>query len=620
MACSETLQLHVVECEGARSVALSPNGKYICLARVGPNGAAVVQTNSTFVCEMDGTQGFGVECVSWANDSLRVAAGGKSPTSPNALQPTGGFVVVCDSQTGARIFATQREAQVLCVAFSTNDAAQRLAASRIDGIVEVLDAYTGDPLHKVRLRGYADRWSHRSPFSGIAPDLPLPPRSGAPPTPCSYAAWLSNGEHIVVAHASAATVVDLNLVPGPPFFNTHPGGNQSGAQGTALDDDTPDDTHTFLAEARLPCGSLVTAVATSPRAEDPQLMALCGGPSVVIANAINGAIITQRRLDDFGGGGNNWQLALSVAFCPPRAVTTPKADGGTPPASSSATEPALAQQQSQAAAQAQQQPAQATEVAKAVAGQLRLVVGGELAVGSAASGAVAVFDAISGSLLSVHQARSAVLSVSVAADGSSMALGERRATELQQQQHAAAQLQQQVAQQPQPPHPTAPGLAKSTPPELQVQQQQRLQQQQQALATQRPAAASGGVIQPQPGQHQQPHGQPVQQQPLFGGTPSPSPQQLSQQGVVQSPAAAETGAPSPSPAMFKFGAGASGTRIEPPPVPKPPEERTSRSVASSLGQLASFVGAWVLLDIAMDQHRSKLKAAIVESEIDPSAA
>lgn len=586
MACSETLQLHVVECEGARSVALSPNGKYICLARVGPNGAAVVQTNSTFVCEMDGTQGFGVECVSWANDGLRVAAGGKSPSSPNALQATGGFIAVCDSQTGARIFATQREAQLLCVAFSTNDAGQRLAIARIDGIVEVLDAYTGDPFHKARLRGYADRWSHRSPFAGIAPDLPLPPRSGAPPTPCSYVAWLSNGEHIAVAHASAATIVDLNLVPGPPFFNNHPGGNQSGAQGTALDDDAPDDTQTFLAEARLPCGSLVTAVATSPREEDPQLMALCGGPSVVIANADTGAIITQRRLDDFGGAGNNWQVALSVAFCPPRAVTTPKAEGGTPTASSSASDSALAQQRSQAAAQPQQQPGQAAEVTKAVAGQLRLVVGGELAVGSAASGAVAVFDAISGSLLSVHQARSAVLSVSVAADGRSMALGERRATEIQQQQHAATQLQQQAAQQTQPPHPAGTGQAKTTPPELQAQQQQRLQHQQQALATQRPAAASGGVLQPETGQLQQPHGQPVQQQPLFGGAPSPSPQQFSQQGAVQSMAAADTGAPSPVPAMFKFGAGASGSRIEPPPVPKPPEERASPAVASSPSDFA----------------------------------
>ena len=44
----DTLQLHVVECEGAVSVALSPEGTYICLARAGANGAAVVRTDSKF--------------------------------------------------------------------------------------------------------------------------------------------------------------------------------------------------------------------------------------------------------------------------------------------------------------------------------------------------------------------------------------------------------------------------------------------------------------------------------------------------------------------------------------------------------------------------------------------
>ena len=49
--------LQSVECEGALQAALSPDGSLICLARVGANGAAVVQTNSAFVCEVDWTQG-----------------------------------------------------------------------------------------------------------------------------------------------------------------------------------------------------------------------------------------------------------------------------------------------------------------------------------------------------------------------------------------------------------------------------------------------------------------------------------------------------------------------------------------------------------------------------------
>ena len=90
--------LHTVECEGALSVALSPDGKLICLARVGANGAAVVQTNSAFVCEVDGTQGCAVECVSWAGDGYRVAAAGAA-SGPSGGRGQAGFVCACDADS-----------------------------------------------------------------------------------------------------------------------------------------------------------------------------------------------------------------------------------------------------------------------------------------------------------------------------------------------------------------------------------------------------------------------------------------------------------------------------------------------------------------------------------------
>ncbi|KAJ8599839.1 hypothetical protein CTAYLR_005612 [Chrysophaeum taylorii] len=602
-----------VECEGARSVALSPDGKYICLARVGANGAAVVQTNSTFVCEIDGTQGFGVESVSWATDGFRVAACGSAPSSPNALQPTGGFLTVCDAQSGGRIFATHREARVLCVAFSTSDAGQRLAASRVDGIVEVLDAYTGDPLQKARLRGYKDRWSHRSPFAGLSPDIPLPPRTGAPPTPCPHVAWSATGDRLGVAHATISSIIDLNLVPGPPFFNHSPTPlPPPPPQTSSLEDDAPDDTQAILCEAHLSCGSLVTSVALSPRKDDPQLFAFCGGARVVLASAETGRVIAERRLDEFGGGGSsNWKTALSIAFCPPRP---PPPDA--PPDAAKTPE----------------------TVAKTAAARLRLVVGGELALGSAASGAVAVFDAVNGVLLSVHQARSAVLCVSVAADGRSMALGERRATDLQQQQHAAqmaAQHQQHQAAaaaaaaaaghppippQQQPPLPTPPQMqpplslqqqTQPPPPDFHLQQQQQHAAQQAAAAQRQPRPLAASPQQPpqQQTQLQQPSVQqpaPAPQQPFAPPAgqqqqPPPPPQSTTQQPMPVS-SAPQAAAPS-TPALFTFGAGPNAGRIEPPPVPPAPEDR-----------------AWILLDTAMDQHRSKLKAAIVEGEIDPQAA
>ena len=158
--------LHTVECEGAVSVALSPDGKLICLARVGANGAAVVQTNSAFVCEVDGTQGCDVECVSWAGDGYRVAAGGAA-SGPAGRPSRAGFVCACDAATGRRTFATHRESRVLSVAYSRDDDGRRLAVSRVDGLVEVLDGFTGEMRQRVRLRGFADLYDHRAPFAAV---------------------------------------------------------------------------------------------------------------------------------------------------------------------------------------------------------------------------------------------------------------------------------------------------------------------------------------------------------------------------------------------------------------------------------------------------------------------
>ena len=54
---------------------------------------------------------------------------------------------------------------------------------------------------------------------------------------------------------------------------------------------------------------------------------------------------------------------------------------------------------------------------------IRLVVGGELAE---AQGAVAIFDCSNGNPLSTHRARAPVLSLSVSADGKTMAVGEKK--------------------------------------------------------------------------------------------------------------------------------------------------------------------------------------------------
>lgn len=382
----EKPELNVVECEGARSVAVSPDGKLICLARAGGgNGAAIVQTNSTFQCELEGTELNAVASVAWASgDGLRVAAGGTSPTAPNALQPSGGYVLVCEPERGARIFATQIVAPVTCLSMSVDDGGSRLAVGRSDGIVEVLDAFTGNPVSKARLRGYESRFNHRAPFAGLVPDIPMPPRSGAPPTPIASVCWHCDGSRVGVAHATHATVLDLNLVQLPPYLDMMPNEVVVPHQGSTLEDDMADDTQAIVTQTRLGCGSQVVSVALSPAGTDPPLFAYCGGARVAICHAEDGLSVTERRLDDFKGNGNDWRAALSVAFCPAHAQTA----------------------------------------AAAKPGQLQLVVGGELASGT--QGAVAVFDAVAGTMLSVHQARSPVVCVGVAADGRSMALGERR--------------------------------------------------------------------------------------------------------------------------------------------------------------------------------------------------
>lgn len=380
----EKPELNVVECEGARSVAVSPDGKMICLARAGGgNGAAIVQTNSTFQCELEGTLMTAVAGVAWASgDGLRVAAGGKSTSAPNALQPSGGYVLVCEPERGARVFATQTVAPVTCLSMSVDDGGSRIACGRSDGIVEVIDAFTGDPLSKARLRGYESRFNHRAPFAGMVPDIPLPPRSGAPPMPIASVCWHCDGQRVGVAHATHATVLDLRLVQLPSYLDMMP--NETIApQGSALEDDMADDTQAIVTQTQLGCGSQVACVALSPDGTDPPLLAFCGGARVSICNSEDGLSVAERRLDDFKGSGNDWRAALSVAFCPAHAQT-----GAVKP------------------------------------GQLQLVVGGELATGP--QGAVAVFDAVAGTILSVHQARSPVVCVGVAADGRSMALGERR--------------------------------------------------------------------------------------------------------------------------------------------------------------------------------------------------
>jgi hypothetical protein len=376
--------LHTVECEGALSVALSPDGKLICLARVGANGAAVVQTNSAFVCEVDGTQGCAVECVSWAGDGYRVAAAGAA-SAPGGRASQQGFVCSCDAATGTRTFATHREARVLSLAYSPDDNGRRLAISRVDGIVEVIDGHNGDSLQRVRLRGFADLYNHRAPFAGVSPDRPVPPRPPTTPTACVGVCWNHLGDKLVVARASVAAVVDLNLATANPLYRESPTPAQA-----QIEDEAPDDAHAVVRELRLDCGSEAKCVATTVAAAlDRHYVAVCGGARVVLAEMSElgtGSVICDRQLDDAAQGGQSWLAALAVAFC--HAPPAGAAAGGAP-----------------------------------AAPQVRLVVGGEL---GAAAGAVAIFDAATGAPLSVHRARAAVLSLSVSSDGATMAVGERR--------------------------------------------------------------------------------------------------------------------------------------------------------------------------------------------------
>ena len=516
----------------------------------------------TFQCEVDGTQGCGVESVSWSSDGHRVAAGGASP--PPRSQLSAGFVTVCDATSGERIFGARREAKVTCVSFSIDDGGNRLALSRVDGIVEILDAHQGDPLQKIRLRGFGERFSHRTPFAGLSPDLPLPPRSGAPPTPCGCVAWSNCGEILAVAKTTTAVVCNLNLAYGllsyPDQTNKDSANSLPKTIGAGVDDDEADDVQTIVCECKFNDSTLVEACALSPKTQQGgfQLIAFCGGPTVCIARADDGRVIAERRLDDFASG-HNWSNALSLAFCPPRGTQPLVFNSAQTPASARAKETKTPEEQQQKQnAQAntkndedslsKEEKKKQTEVSDEAASKndkkkeafsagsrLRLVAGGELAAGRSNGGAVAVFDAVDGLLLSVHQARSAVSCVAVAADGRSMALGERRGDQLAQ---AQAQLQQQER---------AAQLA-----QLQQQAQQREQQQQA----------------PQ-GQQQQGVGQPPQEK---AGTQQAQQQaqqaQQAQQQVHDSPAAA------PGTPAFTFGAGSTGTRIETPKAPEKEEDST----------------------------------------------
>uniref|UniRef100_A0A7S3K185 Uncharacterized protein n=1 Tax=Aureoumbra lagunensis TaxID=44058 RepID=A0A7S3K185_9STRA len=411
----ESLNLHVVECEGASSLALSPEGKMIVLSRVGPNGAAIVMTNSTFRCEIDGTQGCTVSGVAWSVDGTRIAAGGATAVSS---QKSGGLVAVCDAETGAPVFCTHKEARIISLAFSINDRSQRIAIARIDGIIEVLDAFVGDPIQRICLRGVSlggeASWinpsglqtpnSNRTPFSGLTSDLPATPMSGTPPTPCNCVAFSADGDRLAVAHGTAASMLDLNMATLLPCGNTH-------QKDISNDHYLADDVQTILCTARLSENDhLIAAVALPPRSSDPQLLAFCGGPRVAIARADTGQLIAERRLDEFSSGGNNWAYALSVAFCPP------------------SISPGGGQQQ-----------------ANAPGSKLRLIVGGELASQRNTGGAIAILDAAQGNMLAVHQARSVVCCVAVSADGRSMALGERRNTDVAAQQQRAQLAAQQAA-------------------------------------------------------------------------------------------------------------------------------------------------------------------------------
>jgi len=365
--------LSSIECEGALSVALSPDGSLICLARVGANGAAVVKTNSAFVSEVEGTAGCAVAAVSWAGDGLRVAAAGAAPAPPAGTAPATprtGFVTCCVALTGARSFATQRPAPVLALRYSPDERSAKLALARTDGVVEVLDGVTGDILQRLRLRGFAELYDHRAPFAGCTPDRPVPPRPPQDPTPCVGVVWNPSASKLIVARASEATICDLNMAPCSPFGNP-----KSSMQQQQMEDEGADDTQTVVRSLKLSCGSSARSVATTTTVgpTSQHFVAVCGGARVVLAHLndmaleVNGDIVLDRTLED---GPQPWVMACAVAFC----------------------------------------------------GGIRMVVAGELAN---QTGVVAIFD-ITGNPLSTHRARAPVLALSVSMDGATMAVGEKK--------------------------------------------------------------------------------------------------------------------------------------------------------------------------------------------------
>ena len=143
-----------------------------------------------------------------------------------------------------------------------------------------------------------------------------------------------------------------------------------------MEDEAADDKQTVTRSLKLSCGSSARSVATTTTVGQTQqhFVAVCGGSRVVLAQLnelaieVNGDIVLDRALTD---GSKPWVSACAVAFC----------------------------------------------------SGIRLVVGGELAE---AQGAVAIFDCSNGNPLSTHRARAPVLSLSVSADGKTMAVGEKR--------------------------------------------------------------------------------------------------------------------------------------------------------------------------------------------------
>ena len=145
-----------------------------------------------------------------------------------------------------------------------------------------------------------------------------------------------------------------------------------------MEDEAADDKQTVTRSLKLSCGSSARSVATTTTVGSTQqhFVAVCGGSRVVLAQLnelaieVNGDIVLDRALTD---GSKPWVSACAVAFC----------------------------------------------------SGIRLVVGGELAE---AQGVVAIFDCSNGNPLSTHRARAPVLSLSVSADGKTMAVGEKSPT------------------------------------------------------------------------------------------------------------------------------------------------------------------------------------------------